>query len=274
MRKIKKTEVFLLLLLIIGILVLFIMVKVSDKEGKEDNEKETKTEDGNVSKAYFEQCKKLLLALGTPGEILADCSEEQIIFIAENLKEGEIYEAVDSFESSDKLISMTIICYSYKNNGERQYKFFPSFRWLEEGCGIGNDSFGFALNEDWEIVPGMPEQMKVCLENSDGMKHDKTYQCVNAGQCGYAYSFEEGIAVPDSYYEGYGVFCARRKNIDVAAVEISMTYVHDNSNMLTDEAYSLNISPGLVSVSSDSPKLQVYAQNMTFTIINDREDSY
>lgn len=266
MRIIKKKEVLLLLFLIIGILVLFIMVKVSDKE---DNEKETKTEDENISKAYFEQCKKHLLALGTPGEILADCSEEQIIFIAENLKEGEIYEAVDSFESSDKLIAMTIICYTYKNNGERQYKLFPSFSWLKEGCGIVSDSFGFALNEDWEIVPGMPEQMKVCLKNSDETKYNKTYQCIDSSQYGYAYSFTEGIVVPNSYYEGYGVFCARKENIDAAAVEISMTYVHDSSSMLTDEAYSLNISPGLVSVSSDSSKIQVYENVMKLNV-----DSY
>lgn len=192
---------------------------------------------------------------------------------------GEIYESIDSFEFepdllnekdskdsepgiSDKLIRITIICYSYKNNGEKQYKFFPSFRWMATNYGIDNDSWVFALNEDWEIVAGMPAQAKVYLKNSSETKYGKIYYPIDASQYGYAYNFTDGIAVTNGYYEGYGVFYARKKNVD-AKNEIFMTYVHDSSSLLNDASYILSIAPGLVSVSCDSPKIHVYEKIMT-----------
>lgn len=276
MSKIKKTCFFILLLSAIGIMVSYIILNTDKKSEVYSERKETEADDKqlnngeNISKADIKRYKEILLEAGTPREVLADSSDEQIVFIAENLKSGEIYEAIDSFEFEDELIRITIICYSYQNNGEKQYKFFPSFRWLKTGYGIDNDSFGFAVNDGWEMVPDMPAKTKVYLKNSSKSKSVRIYDYdpIDASQYGYAYSFADGISVPNCYYEGYGVFYARKKEVNEVN-EVSITYVHDNSSVLLDASYMLSIAPGKVSVSSDSSKLQIYSRIMTLNI-----DSY
>lgn len=274
-------------------MVSYIILNTDKKREVYSERKETEADDKqlnngeNISKADIKRYKEILLEAGTPREVLADSSDEQIAFIAENLKSGEIYEAIDSFEFEDelindnnsansesdlsnKLIRITIICYSYENNGEKQYKFFPSYRWLKTGYGIDNDSFGFAVYDGWEMVPDMPAKTKVYLKNSSKSKSVRiyVYDPIDASQYGYAYSFTDGISVPNCYYEGYGVFYARKKEVNEVN-EVSITYVHDNSSVLLDASYMLSIAPGEVSVSSDSSKLQIYSRVMTLNI-----DSY
>lgn len=273
MSKIKKTGFFILLLSAISIMVSYIILNTDKKREVYSERKETEADDEqlnngeNISKADIKRYKEILLEAATPREVLAGSSDEQIAFIAENLKSGEIYEAIDSFEFEDELIRITIICYSYQNNGEKQYKFFPSFRWLKTGYGIDNDSFGFAVYDGWEMVPDMPAKTKVCLKNSSKSKSVRIYDYdpIDASQYGYAYSFTDGISVPNCYYEGYGVFYARKKEVNDEN-EVSITYVHDNSSVLLDASYMLSIAPGEVSVSSDSSKLQIYSRVMTLNI--------
>ena len=289
MSKIKKAGCVLLILSIIEIAFSHTMLKVyaeemiEDKDYKEIIANEIQLfENESIDKSDLEKCKQILLEAGTPNEVLEDSSDEQIEFIARHLKEGEKYESVDNYEFeselvnngistyslsslSDKLIRITIICYSYKNNGETQYRFFPSFRWLSTNYGIKNDSFGFALYDGWEVVPGMPAQIAVYLKNSYGTTKSQIYYPIDASQYGYAYNFTAGSSVPNGYYEGHAVFYARKKKTN-ATNGITMKYVHDNSSWLSSISYGLSIGPASISVSSDSSKLQVYSNNMTFAI--------
>lgn len=116
----------------------------------------------------------------------------------------------------------------------------------------------------------MPAKTKVYLKNSSKSKSVRIYDYdpIDASQYGYAYSFADGISVPNCYYEGYGVFYARKKEVNEVN-EVSITYVYDNSSVLLDASYMLSIAPGEVSVSSDSSKLQIYSRIMTLNI-----DSY
>lgn len=286
MSKIKKICSLILILSVIEITFSNTMLKVYAEERKDyKNKKQTEVvellEEDKISEADIEQYKSILVEAGTPNEVLQDSSDEQIAFIAKNLREGETYEAIDNVEFdselvnnnistyslsnlSDKLIRITVICYSYQNNGEKQYRFFPSFKWLSNGYGIDNDSFAFALYDSWEVVPDTPAQIAVYLKNSYGTQQSKIYYPVEASQYGYAYSFSSGISVPTGYYEGYAVFYARKKRSD-ATNGISVKYVHDSSSFL-NISYSLSLGPASISISSDSAKLQVYAKNMTFTI--------
>ncbi|MFG6327065.1 MAG: hypothetical protein K1W00_09475 [Lachnospiraceae bacterium] len=289
MSKIKRVGCILLMLSIIEIAFSHTMLKVyADEMIANKNDKEIVTEEvqlletESIDKSDLEKCRQILLEAGTPSEVLENSSDEQIEFIAEYLKEGEKYESMDNFEFeselvnngistyslsslSDKLIRVTIICYSYKNNGEIQYRFFPSFRWLSTNYGIKNDSFGFALYDGWEVVPGMPAQIAVYLKNSYGTTKSQIYYPIDASQYGYAYNFEAGTSVPNGYYEGHAVFYARKKKTN-ATNGITVKYVHDNSSWLSNITYGLSIGPASVAVSSDSPKLQVYSKNMTFAI--------
>lgn len=271
MKKNKKSRLILPVLLIIGIILSYVILRIYDKGNyseKKDMEadKEQSDSDKSINKADLERYKKILLNAGTPDEVLADISDEQIAFIAKDIKRGDIYEDMDSFEFEDKLISVTIICYSYENNGEKQYKFFPSFRWLKAGYGIENDSFGFAVHEGWEIIPGMPAQTEVvCLKNSFEVKNIKIYEPIDASQYGYAYSFTNGIAMGDNYYEGYGVFYARKKE-ENGENKISIIYVHDSSSVLENMEYGLIINEAGVSVSLASPKLQEYSKDMLLSV--------
>lgn len=271
MKKNKKSRLILLALLIIGIILSYVILRIYDKgnysEKKDlETDKEQSDSDKSINKADLERYKKILLNAGTPDEVLADISDEQIAFIAKDIKRGDIYEDMDSFEFEDKLISVTIICYSYENNGEKQYKFFPSFRWLKAGYGIENDSFGFAVHEGWEIIPGMPAQTEVvCLKNSFEVKNIKIYEPIDSSQYGYAYSFTNGIAMGDNYYEGYGVFYARKKE-ENGENKISITYVHDSSSVLENIEYGLIINEAGVFVSLDSAKLQEYSKDMLLSV--------
>lgn len=289
MNKIKRAVCFLLMMSMIEIAFSHTMLKVYAKEMREDKNDIEATaneiqlsEIENTSKGDLEKCKQILFEAGTPSEVLENSSDEQIEFIAGHLKEGEKYESIDNFEFeselvnngistyslsslSDKLIRVTVICYSYKNNGETQYRIFPSFKWLSANYGIKNDSFGFALYNGWEVVPDMPAQIAVYLKNSYGTTKSQIYYPIDASQYGYAYNFTAGTSVPNGYYEGHAVFYARKKKSN-ATNGITVKYVHDNSSWLSKITYGLSIGPASVAVSSDSSKLQVYAKNMTFAI--------
>lgn len=289
MSKIKKAGCVLLILSIIEIAFSHTMLKVyaeemiEDKDYKEIIANEIQLlENENIDKSDLEECKQILLEAGTPNEVLEDSSDEQIEFIARHLKGGEKYESVDNFEFeselvnngistysvsvlSDKLIRISVVCYSYKNNGETQYRFFPSFFWLATNYGIKNDSFGFALYDSWEVVPGMPAQMAVYLKNSSGTQQSLIYYPIEVSQYGYAYNFTGGAAVPNGYYEGHAVFYARKKNTN-ATNAIIVKYAHDSSTFLNGLSYGITIGPFTISFSTDSSKLQVYAKSMTFAI--------
>lgn len=286
---IKKAVCFLLILSIIEITFSHTMLKVHAEEIREykDYKEITNNEiqlfkSGSIDKGDLEKYKQVLINAGTPSEVMEESSDEQIKFIAEHLGKGEKYESVDNFEFeselansgistyslsnlSNKLISVTVTCYSSRTNGETQYRIFPSFKWLSSNYGIKNDSFGFALYEGWEAVPDTPAQIVVYLKNSYGTTKSQTYYPIEATQYGYAYNFTAGTSVPNGYYEGHAVFYARKKRTD-ATNAISVKYVHDNSSWLSNITYGLSIGPASVAVSSASSQLQVYSKNMSLAI--------
>ena len=81
----------MLMLSIIGIIISYVILKVYDEKRNNNSEnKEIDTDESqlikgeNISKDDVKQYKKILLDAGTPDEVLADSSDDQIAFIAEN----------------------------------------------------------------------------------------------------------------------------------------------------------------------------------------------
>jgi len=249
--------------MIMSVMVIFTSTIIIHAEEMESNSELTKYE-------------RILYEAGTPKNVLAQISEGQQEFIVENLLDNAIYEGIENFECgtntsniargnatlSESRIQVTVVCYQVYVNGERQFLFFPSFKWLETGTKISNDTFAFALYSGWEVVPNSSCHIKVNLINSSGVQQTVSHQPTDCSQYGYGYSFPGASSAPGGYYEGHAVCYARKKDSN-ATNGISVKYVHDTSRYF-NVAYGINIGVASIAVSSNSSYLEIYARNMNF----------
>lgn len=225
----------------------------------------------------FEQ---ILLDAGTPEEVIAGFSTEQKEFIVNNLEHESVYEGNDItyiINASnntlgravsvlpEELMSISVTCYSITvSGGEKQYQFFPTFKWKSVGYNIKNDTFAFSLYSGWEVVPESTAQLNIHLKNQTGVTQQTAlYEPYCSFSSGYSFCFTHGWALPTGYHEGYGLFYARKKDSN-ATNGMSVKYVHDNSPNC-NISYGLSYKVGAIYVSSDDDEIQVYSKNLSFT---------
>lgn len=220
--------------------------------------------------------KEILSSFGTPENVINEVSESQLKFVADNLVAGASYDSMDSYVCSNNnkgmlrsilsgdRIKVTVLCYKATVNGERQYIIFPSFKWLETGTGIKNDTFAFALYSGWEMVPDSTAQINVKLVNSGGVRQSIVLQPEDASQYGYSYRFPYGTGAPQGWYEGNAI-CYAIKKQENATNGISVKYIHDCTSFCT-VSYGVTIGIASIAVTSaSSSNLEIYSRNMSFT---------
>lgn len=230
----------------------------------------------------MDECKEILLSVGTPQNVIDKISDSQLQYIASNLAREAIYESMNSFVCEDmfgkeeentistyavstlseELIDVTVLSYRVCVNGEWQYIIFPSFKWLKPGYSIDNDSFAFALYSGWEVVPGYAPKITLNLVNSYGVQQTRNYGATDASQYGFCFNFQYGIRMYNGWHEGNTMFYAKKKN-ENATAGISVKYIYDNSKYF-DASYGISIGVASVSVSTNDKDVYVYARNLKF----------
>lgn len=163
---------------------------------------------------------------------------------------------------SEDLLKVTVLCYRVSINGEWQYVFFPSFKWLKLGYSVDNDSFAFALYSGWEVVPEYTPTLTVNLVFQNDVLKSKAYRPTNASEYGYNFNIQWQTGLRIGSYEGNTMFYARKKDTNATA-GISVKYVYDDS-WNYNISYGITIGDGVVAVSSTNKNLYVYAKNLPF----------
>lgn len=245
----------------------------------------------NSSKENFQRSNRdILLNAGVPQNVLNDLSDGQIDFISKNIDYDAVYESyecsiIENGNCADMLsqvhsgisvcseeslergqISVSVVSFSVKINGEKLTEIFPSFKWNDWGKGINNDSFAFAVDDGWTARSDYTEQMAVYVNYKDGTQSETPVvylPCVNNKYgCSYTIPRDKFTSSVNQCYEGHAIMYAQKEKSTARNV-LRVKYMHNMSSKYSE--YSVTLGKLSISVKETDPvRLGVWEDTLPF----------
>lgn len=278
--KLKKFLCVCLCLLVVFANSRYVLGVPKQKLPKEEKQIVSRTDKQKVDVSV---CDKRLADMGTPQEVIDSMDANFKSYIYEKSENTETYEGFDenlmenenstgnnllnarigTISTSD--MSVKVYATGVKFKGKKYVKIYPAFEW-KTSCDLDNDTFAFALYDDWECKTGDEVGLTLNLINGKGvLLYQTTLKPASASSSGYGFKIPSNYAsqlMNGAHYEGYAYFYVKEN--EEATRTISIKYIHDTTSPYS-VSYGVSIGPASISVTGSTDRLEVYARNLNFS---------
>lgn len=230
----------------------------------------------------------ILWKIGTPSDVQESLDEGMKEYICENMGKEEQFESyecvpmVKKGQNSDQPYSdssqpiekkdMILSIFTTKAllGGVDHTRIYVSFKW-NRSTNLKNDVFAVALNSGWvtNYITKQPQLIVRAMNKEDEVVASRSILPMVDYSAGFEFHISGGAVVLPlgGYYDGYMDLYAKKTKKD-APKGCLINYVHDSTGGLSRESYNVLLESGIISVTGDKKKLDIYVKEADFSYEN------